>query len=248
MGKLRERWVRGVVRRALAKVVPFVATPVAIGAGITAGALAFFFHITDDIRGKEQDGLWKFDHAALDKANSLRTPTRTRFFLLVSDMAKPDTMTRIGIGSFLVALLVPRWRPRAMLLAVALAGGGAMIGTMKYRYARARPTRIQHLAEEYTFSFPSGHSFIAAVFYGLLGALGARSATTPLAKVAAVSAALKMILLIGASRVYLGVHYPSDVLAGYAAATPWLVACLIGYRQFELRSREEGLLSDDAEI
>lgn len=248
MRKRRGTWVSGVVRKAWEKVVPFVATPVAVGAGITAGALALFFHLTDTIRGKEQEGVWRFDHAALDKAGSLRTPARTQFFLFISNLANPDVMTRIGVGSFVVALLVPRWRPRSLLLGIAMAGGGAMIGTMKYRYARARPTRIQHLAEEMTFSFPSGHSFGAVVFYGVLGSWALRSVKNPWGRVGVVLATLKMILLIGASRVYLGVHYPSDVLAGYAAATPWLTACLIAYREFEQRSQAEGILPPDVEI
>ena len=220
-------------RKYVAPIVPFVVTPVALGAGLSAGALALFFNIADDIRG--QDGVWKFDHDGLHFALTMRTPERTQFMKGVSALARPDVMTGIGIMSLIVSWRIPAHRSKGVLLAVALAGGGSIIGTIKHRFARERPTLIEALAREATFSFPSGHSFIALCFYGILTFWFMRARPRLVERFAIGVVSSSSIALIGASRVYLGVHYPSDVLAGYAAAVPWLTACLTAYNQYEKR-------------
>jgi undecaprenyl-diphosphatase len=227
---------RRVIRRArkyVAPVLPFVITPVAIGAGLSAGAMAFFFNIADDVRS--QDGVWKFDHAGLGLALELRNPQRTALMKFVSATARPDIMSGIGLIGLLVAWRSTRYRPQGVLMAFALAGGGAIIGGIKARYARERPTLIEALVKEGTFSFPSGHSFISLVFYGIIAYFRMRLHPRLRDRAFIAVAAAKFILLIGASRVYLGVHYPSDVLAGYAAGFPWLTACLTAYSQYERR-------------
>ena len=220
-------------RKYVAPVLPFVVTPVAIGAGLSAGALTLFFHIADDIR--EQDGVWHFDHDGLRLALALRTPARTTVMKGVSALARPDMMTTLGLVSLAVSWRSPVHRSKGLLLAVTLAGGGAIIGGIKYRFARERPTLIEALAKEGTFSFPSGHSFISLCFYGILASWWMRTHPRWSERFLIGTASTAAIGLIGSSRVYLGVHYPSDVLAGYAAAIPWLTACLAAYNQYEKR-------------
>ena len=234
LGRLSKTLVRAIGRRASA-LVEVVVTPVALGAALSTGALVFFFNLADDIRG--QEGVWRFDHDGLNLARSLRTPERTVLMRTVSDLARPDIMTALAAGSILIAWRSARYRNEAILMAFTLGGGGALIGTIKYRYGRLRPTLIEALATEETFSFPSGHSFGALCFYGTLAYWWIKSRGSFSERVAIGLGALQFIALIGASRVYLGVHYPSDVLAGYAAATPWLTACLIAYEQYERDER-----------
>jgi hypothetical protein len=93
-------------RKYVGPVLPFVLTPVAIGAGLSAGALALFFNIADDVRN--QDGVWRFDHDGLRLALSLRTPARTDLMKTVSSLARPDVMTYIGLLSLLVSWRNPR--------------------------------------------------------------------------------------------------------------------------------------------
>jgi undecaprenyl-diphosphatase len=194
--------------------------------------MALFFNIADDIRG--QDGVWRFDHDGLNLAKSLRTPNRTAIMRTVSDLARPDIMSALGAASMMIAWRSKKWRNEAVLMAVVLSGGGAIIGTIKYRVGRQRPSLIEALATEETFSFPSGHSFISLCFYGTLAYWWMKG--KPLKQRIGIGIlATKFIALIGASRVYLGVHYPSDVLAGYAAGFPWLTACLVGYENYERR-------------
>jgi undecaprenyl-diphosphatase len=220
-------------RKYVAPALPYIITPVALGAGLSAGALALFFNLADDIR--EQDGVWRFDHDGLRLALALRTPRRTALMRAVSVLARPDLMTGIGIVSLVVSWRIPAHRSKGVLLAVALAGGGGIIGGIKHRYARERPALIEALAKEGTFSFPSGHAFISLTFYGILTYWALRTRPRRIQKAGVLLVSLKTIVLIGASRVYLGVHYPSDVLAGYAAAVPWLTACLTSYDQYRKR-------------
>ena len=141
----------------------------------------------------------------------------------------------LGFVSLLLHGAVRFTAPKVLLVGVSLAGGGGIIGGIKGRFARERPTLIEALAREGTFSFPSGHSFISLCFYGILASWWMRTRPKLGERLAIGTAAGSWILLIGASRVYLGVHYPSDVLAGYAAAVPWLTACLTAYNQYEKR-------------
>jgi membrane-associated phospholipid phosphatase len=221
------------VRKYVAPVLPFVLTPVAVGAGLSAGALALFFNIADDVR--EQDGVWRFDHDGLRLALSLRNPRRTALMRTVSAFARPDVMTGIGLLSLVLSSRSPAHRSKGVTLAVALAGGGGIIGVIKHNFARERPTLIEALASEATFSFPSGHSFIALCFYGILASWWMRVHPHWSERFLIATTSTGAIALIGASRVYLGVHYPSDVLAGYAAAVPWLTACLTANVQYEKR-------------
>jgi membrane-associated phospholipid phosphatase len=232
--KLAWAAARALGRRAQA-LIEVVVTPVALGAALSTGAVVFFFHVADDIRG--QDGVWRFDHDGLNLARSLRTPERTALARTLSDLARPDIMSALGMASILVAWRSTRWRNEAILMAFTLGGGGAIIGMTKYRYARQRPTLIEALATEETFSFPSGHSFGALCFYGTLAYWWIKSRQNLSERILIGLGALQFIAAIGASRVYLGVHYPSDVLAGYAAATPWLTACLIAYEKYERDER-----------
>lgn len=220
-------------RKYVAPLLPALITPVALGAAVSAGALAFFFHLADDIR--QQDGVWRFDHDGLRLGLKLRTPQRTTLMRTASAFARPDLMSALGLAALAGGYFVPRQRAKGILLAVTLAGGGAIIGGIKLRFGRERPTLIEALAKEGTFSFPSGHSFISLCFYGVLAYWYGRDRRDPLRRAVVGTATTSAILLIGGSRVYLGVHYPSDVLAGYAAAVPWLTACLAAYNRYERR-------------
>ena len=221
------------VRKYIAPALPFIVTPVAIGAGISAGAMALFFHLADDIR--QQDGVWRFDHDGLKLALTLRNPRRTALMQFVSAIARPDVMTVVGLASLIISLRFPKHRSQGVLMAVGLAGGGGIIAIIKVRFARERPTLIDALAKEGTFSFPSGHAFGSLMFYSILAYWWMRRHTRLSERVLTALAAALITLLTGASRVYLGVHYPSDVLAGYAAAVPWLTACLIASAQYDQR-------------
>lgn len=113
----------------------------------------------------------------------------------------------------------------AALIAVATAGGQALNLILKHAFARERPEATLHLVEVQSASFPSGHSMAGSIFYLTIGALLARTAQRRREKTYLMCAAVLITFLIGFSRVYLGVHYPTDVLAGWSAGAAWAMLC-----------------------
>jgi undecaprenyl-diphosphatase len=102
-----------------------------------------------------------------------------------------------------------------------MAGGAVWITLLKNFYDRARPTEVAHLMEESTKSFPSGHASIASTLYLTLGLLLAQLSHTRRFKVFFLSAAIMLTLLVGITRLALGVHYPTDVLGGWLLGGAW---------------------------
>jgi undecaprenyl-diphosphatase len=122
----------------------------------------------------------------------------------------------------------------AMWLVAAAAMGGVILGsTLKYLFARGRPDAVLRLTEFHFYSFPSGHSMMSAVVYLTLGALLARFEKQRRVKMYFILIALLLTALIGITRVYLGVHYASDVLAGWTAGLVWAVICWLVARYLQ---------------
>lgn len=121
------------------------------------------------------------------------------------------------------------------LLALAVGGGTVLSTVLKELFDRGRPDIVSHLAPVVTPSFPSGHSMLAAVVYLTLGALLARIAARRRVKSYFLGLAMLLALLVGLSRVYLGVHYPTDVLAGWSAGLAWALLCWVVARLLQLR-------------
>ena len=128
----------------------------------------------------------------------------------------------LAVGGFLVMM---RKAHAAFTVLVAVVSGVLLSQTMKWAYARPRPELVPHSAEVYTASFPGGHAMMSAVVYLTLGALLARTQSDRGAKVYILAVAMILTVLVGVSRVYLGVHWPTDVLAGWALGGRWALAC-----------------------
>lgn len=126
----------------------------------------------------------------------------------------------------------------AMLVTVAVGGGGLLSTVMKELFDRDRPDVVPHLIAVTSSSFPSGHSMLAAILYLTLGALLARFAARR-TKVYVLTVALVTTFLVGCSRVYLGVHYPTDVLAGWCAGLVWALICWLVARYLQDRGAVE---------
>jgi len=127
----------------------------------------------------------------------------------------------------------------ALFVLAAVMGGTLLSQTLKFAYARPRPELVPHGAEVYTASFPSGHSMMSAVVYLTLGALLARTQTDRAVKAYVLVVAVILTVLVGVSRVYLGVHWPTDVLAGWALGGVWALICLLVMRWLQSRGQVE---------
>ncbi|MFO1152397.1 MAG: phosphatase PAP2 family protein [Rhodospirillales bacterium] len=131
-------------------------------------------------------------------------------------------------------------RPRtAVLLLLASGGGLLLVGMLKELFERARPDLVPHAARVFTSSFPSSHAVMSAIVYLTLGALLARAQPDRRLKIFFALLAVTLTLLVGSSRVYLGVHWPTDVLAGWCIGTAWAAAfwALAGWLQWR-RARD----------
>jgi undecaprenyl-diphosphatase len=116
----------------------------------------------------------------------------------------------------------------AMAFVLAAVGGGLLLSSLlKAGFDRPRPDVVPHLSLVYTSSFPSGHSMMSAVVYLTLGALLARMVVPWRLKLYFLATALVLTGLVGCSRVYMGVHYPTDVLAGWTAGLVWATFCWV---------------------
>jgi undecaprenyl-diphosphatase len=122
-------------------------------------------------------------------------------------------------------LLVSRRFQNAALVTVAIAGGAILTAALKVGFARPRPELVDHLVTVQSLSFPSGHAMASAVVYLTLGALLARTERRRDVRGFIFAVAGFLTLLIGVTRVYLGVHYPTDVLAGWTLGAAWALAC-----------------------
>jgi undecaprenyl-diphosphatase len=157
-----------------------------------------------------------FDRAVMGVVRSevLRDPLAPLRW--ITELGSTAAVTIVAVLTFMIGVLIGPWRHG---LAGAVTIGLASVGNqlLKATVARARPDLLEPIVVEHGFSFPSGHSALGMVAYGVLAVLVMRSRLPLAARRAAVAALAILVLLIGLSRVWLGVHYPTDVLAGWTA-------------------------------
>lgn len=186
--------------------------------------LSVFGALAEDVHERE---LIVFDQPLLLWAHSLATPALDRFFVGISAAGYASGVVPFDV--VLVLILAWKRRPREALFA-ALAIVGALLLNLgaKYGFARMRPALWESITPLTTYSFPSGHAMGSATLACVLIALAWRTRWRwPVAVAMTLFA-----FAVGVSRVYLGVHYPSDILAGWSAAGAWTLACyLVTFRR-----------------
>jgi undecaprenyl-diphosphatase len=134
-----------------------------------------------------------------------------------------------------------KWGREAKLFAVTMIGAGLLNMTLKLTFKRTRPEPFFNLTLPETYSFPSGHSLMSACFFGALAAILTARIKSKRVRVAIWIVAALMFLLIGLSRIYLGVHHTTDVIAGFAAALIWILVVRFVEMQFARRKlRKKG--------
>jgi undecaprenyl-diphosphatase len=164
------------------------------------------------------------------------SPTLTEVMVAASFYGGPVVLIPAALVTAF-AFLVHGWHRGALLVVLTMAGAALLNWLLKVTFARVRPEAFFEYPLPASASFPSGHALYAAsIFGGLAALLTARLKHGPL-RVAVWSAAVFLILMVGFSRVYLGVHYPSDVLAGYSIAVIWVTFVALGDRLARHRRR-----------
>ena len=218
IGRLLDRYA-GTARELAGRLTLAAAVWLAVGLAASAFVVWAFAELTEEVIEGESR---RFDRAVLlwIGANfpdwldgAMRFVTALGYYWVVLPL-----LAVAVVGFYLL-----RWRLSAVLLIVSTAGGVVLTTVLKAVFQRARPELVDSGYAASFYSFPSGHATVAAGFYGALTLMLAYR-LRGLARWAVVVLGTALVLLIGFSRLYLGVHYPTDVLAGYLAAPLWLVS------------------------
>jgi membrane protein DedA with SNARE-associated domain/membrane-associated phospholipid phosphatase len=196
-----------------------------IGLVLSLGALWLFGGIAEDVI--HHDPITQFDVTVANLLHQHATATTTELAKGITRLGSPVT---IGVWGLIVAvvLLTRKEYLTAGGWVAALLGGGLLDGLLKQIFQRPRPAWDAPIITAQGFSFPSGHAMGSLVAYGMLAYVAGLALDRTWERVALAGCTLALVLLIGLSRMYLGVHYFSDVVAGYAAGTVWLTACITG--------------------
>lgn len=171
-----------------------------------------------------------FDFSLLLWMYQRRAPIPNEVAIFLAHIGSPPVIVGIALAGAVVGLAWRKVRGAAWTLPIAVIGSGLIIQGVKLFMQRPRPQAVPHsfqpLIHETGYSFPSGHSLIAMVVYGLLGYFALHLFKNHAARLLVRTVTVLIIVAIGIARVYVGVHYPTDVLAGWTAGVPWLIACL----------------------
>jgi undecaprenyl-diphosphatase len=157
------------------------------------------------------------------------------------DITSLGSTTVLGIVTCTVVgyLILIRKPAVAGLMLVAVLGGLVVNNLLKFAFARPRPNFVAHVREMYTKSFPSGHAALSAIIYLTMGALLARTYPSFAIGLLFISLAAFLTIIIGLSRVYLGYHYPTDVLGGWCFGAAWAMGCWLLMAWVPLNGRFE---------
>ena len=173
-------------------------------------------------------------------------PVWLRFAALDVTALGGATVLGLGVLATTGFLLLQGLRRTALFVLVASVGVWFLNSELKEFFGRPRPSIVPHLSGVLSLSFPSGHAMNSAAVYLTIGALLMRITDRRALKVYSMGVAMLLVFLIGVSRLYLGVHYPTDVLAGWVIGMSWAVLCWLVERWIEHRSgldrrRHQGL-------
>jgi undecaprenyl-diphosphatase len=207
-----------------------------------AGLVLAFGHISEEVI--EGDAA-KFDQTILllfRSANDVSNPIGPPW---VEEMARD--VTALGSYAILIAvvcavviyLLMAGQRAAAFWILAAVVGGVLLSNVLKLFFERPRPDIVPHAARVFTTSFPSGHATLSAITYLTLGALLAGLHGCLRFKVYFLSLAILLTIAVGISRIYLGVHHPTDVIAGWCIGAAWAAFCWTIFNWLQNRGRVE---------
>lgn len=209
--------------------IPYLVT-VLITAIVVVFGIKFFVKLTKNLH---TDILSDFDTNVSDYITSFRTDFLTSYFKIVTDIG--DTfgyLAALLICAILFNLFFKNWKYVLQLLSVlTLALSSNLI--LKQLINRQRPT-LEHLVTVKTLSYPSGHAMTAMAFYGFLIYLIVTFKISKVLKFGLITVFSILILSIGISRIYLGVHFPSDIVGGFVAGFIWVVFCILILNLFKI--------------
>lgn len=183
------------------------------------------------------DELARFDQTLAISLHQNTLPTAVSVFVVITTLGDLLLLAVIGVVVGLILIIQRRWLLLASWI-VTLAGGGLLNSGLKAAFQRVRPELANPFITATGWSFPSGHAMGSLIAYGMLTYLLVLVVRRPWKKVV-ITGMVALVLLIGFSRMYLGVHFFSDIVAGYTAGAAWLAICISGTEVARRRKRSQ---------
>ena len=194
----------------------------AVGLLVAILAIMLFSELAEEILEKET---LQFDQSIIQAIDPIRSDRLLNVIEIITELGSVWWITVVSIATVAILWFKKRDGWSIVFFIIAQAAGGLLTKVLKHFFARSRPS-VDAAYDAVGYSFPSGHAMGSFLLYGFIGYLIVRSQRGRTTKWISGLLVLLFILMIGFSRIYLGVHYPSDVLAGYAAGTLWLSVCI----------------------
>jgi len=212
-----------------------------------------FIELADEVKEGETQSVDEWILRSLRQADDPAVPIGPAWLreagLDLTSLGSPAVLLLMVIGVIGLMLLQRQYRI-IMLTVLATSTGSLAAALLKYLIGRNRPTVVPHLREVTTPSFPSGHAMLSAIVYLTLGILLMQVVQGRAAKLYCLMGAMFLMFLVGISRIYLGVHYPTDVLAGWVAGIAWALACwvIVQYMRRRLKVVEKCRIEESERI
>ncbi len=212
--------------------LPYIIT-VVIALIVVIGGINAFIELTDELT----EDLPQYDQAISQYIFSFRNPALTKYFIFVTHVGDLyGYLVTIGLSAFITVVVYKQWKPVIQTVFVLLLASLSNLALKRF-FDRARPD-IEHLVSVETLSYPSGHAMSAMAFYGFIIYLVFTFNINVFLKSGIVLFLVFLILSIGISRIYLGVHYPTDIAGGYIAGLIWVGFCILIFNLVEVFRRD----------
>jgi undecaprenyl-diphosphatase len=212
-------------------------------AAVAGGILAFLM-LTGEVLEGETHAFDERILLSLRQATDLAIPVAPYWVThAVDDITALGGVTVLSLMTILATLylLISRQPAIAAFMFLSVLGGWLVSNALKLGVGRARPDIVPHLVDVSDLSFPSGHAMLSAVTYLTLAAILSRAEQYRSTRIFLMAAGIFLTLIIGLSRIYLGVHYPTDVLGGWCAGAVWAAGCWLIARRFISRKPKDAV-------
>lgn len=210
---------------------------VRLALGIVASVLFFWLFVVIAEATLKDQAIAQVDIVVAQELRTVMTRSLLRFFRIVTAFGYQVVIV-VGLGVGVYLLLARQWIRLAVWIS-ALAGGALLNTLLKMWFAHPRPVVAQPQLVTISYGFPSGHALMAFITYGLLAYFLSTMLPHRWQRILVISSLILLVLFIGFSRLYLAVHYSSDVLAGFAIGGMWLSICITIMRFFAERRTDK---------
>ncbi|MBE1553246.1 phosphatase PAP2 family protein [Sporosarcina limicola] len=186
------------------------------------------------VTGISNETILNFDNTIITFVQGLETPWLTVIMKGFTWVGSGYVVAPIALITICVLYFMLHYRHQAFLFVAVIGGTAVLNGLLKIYFKRERP-EIHRIMEASGFSFPSGHTMMAFSLYAIIAYIAWRNVKTALSHILLFLFSAFMVIMIGTSRIYVGVHYPSDVLGGVAASALWVIVAISVYTWYQER-------------